>query len=134
MLLVRGECTTYKAAADRIGMCYTHFCEQLRKPHVRVFYERLVRESIAAGTMRAAARLNSLVDASSEHVSFDAAKHVLGIAGIKPAADAQLTVNIEQKAGYVIVLDGRRAGEHSQPDNSAPEISTTYEADSVDET
>ena len=31
-----------------------------------------------------------LLDAGSEHVSLDATKHMLGIAGIKPAADAQV--------------------------------------------
>ncbi len=66
--------------------------------------ERRARETIAAGMMRASARLNQLVDAESEHVSFDATKHVLALAGIKPAADAQVSVNIDIKAGYVIDL------------------------------
>jgi hypothetical protein len=69
-----------------------------------VFMERAARDSIASGVMRASARLNGLIDASSEHVSLDATKHVLGIAGIKPAQDAQVSVNIDIKAGYVIDL------------------------------
>lgn len=85
-------------------MNYTHLCEAMKYPHVRVFIERRARETIAAGVMRASARLNQLVDASSEHVSLDATKHVLGIAGIKPTQDAQVSVNIELKAGYVIDL------------------------------
>lgn len=106
-LLLSGECRTQKAAAERVGVTPQYVCTQLKKPAVRVFYERAARDSIAAGVMRAAARINGLVDASSEHVSFDAAKHVLGIAGIKPAADAQVSVNIELKAGYVIDLSER---------------------------
>lgn len=105
-LLVSGECKTQKAAAERANLRADYLSEALAKPHVRVFYERAARESIASGVMRAAARINSLVDASSEHVSFDAAKHVLGIAGIKPAADAQVSVNIDIKAGYVLDLRG----------------------------
>jgi hypothetical protein len=103
-LLVTGECRTQKAAAERANLHPVYLSEALRKPHVRVFYERAARESISAGVMRAAARINSLVDANSEHVSFDAAKHVLGIAGIKPAPDTNVSVNIELKAGYVIDL------------------------------
>lgn len=79
-----------------------HVCRELKKPQVRVFIERRARETIASGMMRASARLNELVDAGSEHVSLDATKHLLSIAGIKPANDAQVSVNIELKAGFVI--------------------------------
>jgi hypothetical protein len=101
-LVTTGECATVKAAAERTGMhpnyCYTAF----KKPEIQVFIARAARESIARGTMRASARMNQLLDAESEHVSLDASKHVLAIAGIKPANDAQLTVNVDIKAGYVI--------------------------------
>ncbi len=83
----------------------TTLCKALRRPSVRVFLEQRARETIATiGTARAAARIVSLVDASSEHVSLDASKHVLGIAGIKPAAEAQVSVNVDIKAGYIIDL------------------------------
>lgn len=108
-LLASGECKTQKAAAERVGMNYTHFCEALRKPHVRVFIERECRESIASGTLiRARARLHELLDAGSEHVSLDATKHVLAIAGIKPSPDAQVSVNVDIKAGFVIDLSEPR--------------------------
>jgi hypothetical protein len=48
-----------------------------------------------------------LVDASSEHVSLDAAKHVLAIQGIKPTADQAVSVSIDLKAGFVIDLSGQ---------------------------
>jgi hypothetical protein len=69
-----------------------------------VFIARRARETVANGLLRAANRMNSLVHASSEHVSLDASKHVLAIGGIKPSADAQVSVNIDIKAGYVIDL------------------------------
>lgn len=103
-LLVTGECATQKAAAERVGITPGHLCETLKKPHVQMFVARRARETLAAGVMRASARLNALVDAGSEHVSFDATKHVLALAGIKPSADAQVSVNIDIKAGYVIDL------------------------------
>ena len=103
-LLITGECKTIKAASERIGLAYDYVRQELKKPSVRVFCEQRARETIAAGTMRASARLIELLDAGSEHVSLDATKHMLGIAGIKPATDPQVSVNIDIKAGYVIDL------------------------------
>ena len=78
-LLLTGECRTQKAAAERVGMNETYLSEALRKPHIRMFIERRTRETIANGTLRASARLVELLDASSEHVSLDATKHLLAI-------------------------------------------------------
>jgi hypothetical protein len=103
-LLVTGECKTQKAASERVGLHPDYVCRELKKPQVRVFIERRARETIAAGTMRASARLVELLDAASEHVSLDASKHMLAIGGIKPSQEAQVSVNIDIKAGYVIDL------------------------------
>ena len=103
-LLVSGECKTIKAAAERANMHPNYVSGALKKPEIRVFIERTARETIANGTMRASARLVELLDAASEHVSLDASKHMLAISGIKPTADAQVSVNIDIKAGYVIDL------------------------------
>jgi hypothetical protein len=46
-----------------------------------------------------------LLDAESEHVSLDATKHMLAIEGIKPAAEPTTNVNLNVRAGYVIMLD-----------------------------
>lgn len=113
-LLVSGECKTIKAASERTGLAFDYVRQALKEPSVRVFIERAMRETIAAGTMRASSRLVELVDASSEHVSLDATKHMLSIAGIKPTPDAQVSVNIELKAGYVIDLR-----DDAQPGRSA---------------
>lgn len=126
-LIVTGECATQRAAAERTGLNASHLCEMMKKPHVRVFIERRARETIAAGMMRASARLNQLVDAGSEHVSLDATKHVLALAGIKPAADAQVSVNIDIKAGYVIDLSDVPARGSNTP-------STLIEAQVIDNT
>jgi hypothetical protein len=103
-LLQRGECKDIKAAAERIGMARESLSRALRLPHVQVFIARSARETIALGALRASGRTIELMDAGSEHVSLDASKHVLAIAGIKPTADAQVSVNIDIKAGYVIDL------------------------------
>jgi hypothetical protein len=103
-LLLTGECKTHKAAAERVGLNYTHLCEALRKPHVRVFIERRTRETISDGTLRASARLLELIDASSEHVSLDASKHMLALNGHQPPAGPGTQVNINFRAGWVIDL------------------------------
>lgn len=105
-LLVSGECKTQKAACVRIGMHPDHVCRELKKPQVQAFIARRTRETISAGTMRASARLLELVDASSEHVSLDASKHVLAIEGIRPPNDSQVSVNVGVSVGYVIDLSG----------------------------
>lgn len=107
-LIVSGECKTIQAAAQRVGMHPNYVYGALKKPEIQVFIERKSRETIANGLMRASARLNELVDAESEHVSFDAAKHVAALAGIKVSSDAQVSVNVEIKAGYVIDISDDR--------------------------
>jgi hypothetical protein len=103
-LLLTGECKTQKAAAERVGMNAGYLSEALRKPHVRVFMERRVRETIANGTLRASARLVELLDASSEHVSFDASKHLLALNGHQPPSGPAALVNLNVTCGYVIDL------------------------------
>jgi hypothetical protein len=103
-LLLSGECTTIKAAAARVGMHQNYVSGKLKTPEIRVFIERRSRETVTAGTLRASARLLELLDADSEHVSFDASKHVLAIAGIAPAATPGIAINVDVKAGYVIDL------------------------------
>jgi hypothetical protein len=119
-LLLTGECRTQKAAAERVGMNVTYLSEALRKPHIRVFIERRIRETIANGTMRASAKLVELIDAESEHVAADVSKHMLAIAGIKPGADSTTLVNINFRAGYVIDLSGNGYRERVAAAGAAP--------------
>lgn len=101
--LVTGECKTQKDAAALAGMSAEWLCTQLKKPEAEVFYEERSRQTIARAKMRASRRLEELLDASSEHVSLDASKHVLAIGGIKPieqGTNINITNNIAP--GYVI--------------------------------
>jgi hypothetical protein len=124
-LMLTGEVTTQKAAAERVGMTPQHLSKMMQRDYVRVFCERRARQTIAAGQLRASRRLVELIDAGSEHVSLDATKHMLGIGGIAPAPTPSLNVNIELKAGYVIDLSERNPGteqiiEHNQVDVRPP--------------
>jgi hypothetical protein len=93
-----------REAAKLAGISEFHLSRELKKPQIQVFIARRARQNIQLGVLRASARINELVDGGSEHVSLDASKHILAIEGIKPRADAQVSVNIDIKAGYVIDL------------------------------
>lgn len=107
-LLISGECKTQKAACERTGMNADHVSRELAKPRIQAFIASESRRTIARGTMRASARLIELLDASSEHVSLDASKHVLAIEGIKPPEQGQVSVNVGVSVGYVIDLSGKQ--------------------------
>jgi predicted DNA-binding protein (UPF0251 family) len=93
---------TQRDAAKQAGISEFHLSRVLKLPQIQVFIARSARRNIQLGVLRASNRVLELVDAESEHVSLDASKHVLAIEGIKPTADAQLSVNIDIKAGFVI--------------------------------
>jgi pantoate kinase len=95
-----------REAAKLAGMSEYHLSRELKKPQIQVFIARAARQNLQIGVLRASKRVLELVDADSEHVSLDASKHVLAIEGIKPTQDAQVSVNIDIKAGYVIDLSG----------------------------
>lgn len=102
LLTTRG--VTQRDAAQKVGLSETHLSRHLKKPQIQMFIARKMRETIAIGGLRAAARLIELIDAGSEHVSADVSKHTLAIAGIKPTSDAQVSVNVDIRAGFVIDL------------------------------
>jgi hypothetical protein len=101
--MITGECKTVKAACERVGIHPDYAYRELKKPQVQVFIEQRARQTIAAGTMRASARLVELMDASSEHVSADVSRHVLAIANIRPPeTGANININNSISVGYVI--------------------------------
>jgi len=105
--LVYGRVKTITAAAEKVGLSRERLSRALSEPHIAEFVRTRAAKIVGLASGRAAARLAELIDSGSEHVSFDASKHVLAIAGIKPAADAQVNVNLELRAGYVISLEER---------------------------
>lgn len=108
-LIASGECKTKKAAAERVGMAPESLSRAFAKDHVQAFIAQKARQTIAAGTLRASARVLELVDASSEHVSLDASKYALAVQGIRPPSDTQVAVNVGVSVGYVIDLSGKAA-------------------------
>jgi hypothetical protein len=102
--LVTGQVRTIKAAALRVGVSREYLSRAFSLAHnAEALRTRAARE-VALSSGRAAARLSQLIDSTSQRVALEATKFSLGVAGIKPADDARLSVSIELKAGYVIDL------------------------------
>ncbi len=99
-----GQVKTWKEAAQRVNCAPEYLSRALSKDHVTAYLRRKACHALAMAAGRAAAVKVELLDSASEHVRNDASSFVLGLANIKPASDAQVSVNIELKAGYVIDL------------------------------
>jgi hypothetical protein len=103
--LASGQARTVKEAAENFGgISREYLSRSLSKPECAQYLKDKAARAVAMGAARAAAKLNELVDSTSQKVALEAAKYSLDVAGIKPAADPQVNVNIELKAGYVIDL------------------------------
>lgn len=104
-LILSGECTTAKAAAERVGISADWARASMALPHVQVFITEERRRTIAQASLRAAARVGELIDAESEHVSLQASQHVLAIEGISPPERGNgVQVNVNVTPGYVVRL------------------------------
>jgi hypothetical protein len=105
--IVEGRAKNITAAAKKVGLSRERLSRALSEPHIAEHLRQKAARAVAIGAGRASARLVRLLDAKSEHVSLDAARHTLAIAGIKPAADPNVNFNVEIRAGYVIDLGER---------------------------
>lgn len=129
--LASQSCKTQREAAAKAGLSHEHLCRELKKPHVAAFVEQRTRALLAAGQLRASARVMELVDGKSEHVSLDASRLVLGINSIAPPAHPGLQVDVNLSPGYIIDLSGSaRASLTAQP--AVPVSPTLAPADDPD--
>jgi hypothetical protein len=103
-LMEAGKVKTITDAAAQIGLSREHLSRELAKPHVVQFMHQKARRNLANAALRASNTKVDLLDAVSERVRDMASSYVLGLAGIKPAAEPAMNVNINIRAGYVIDL------------------------------
>ena len=103
--LVTGQCKTIKAAAAKVGLSRERLSRAFSEPHnAEALRTRAARE-VALSSGRAAARLNQLIDSTSQRVALEATKFSLATAGIRAVADnVSVNIGLEIKAGYVIDL------------------------------
>ena len=103
--LVSGKAKNLTDAAKLVGVS-REYCSRFlsKRPDAVTYMQQRAARVLGVASTVAAARMAALIHAESEHVSFRAAEHVLGVSGIAPANQPQVNVNIDVKAGYVIDL------------------------------
>jgi len=110
--LVTGQARTITAAAKKVGLSRERLSRAFSEPHNRHALRERAEREVALSAGRASARLNQLIDSTSQRVALEATKFSLATAGIRPAPDNNVSVNVGiQLAGYVIDLSGRKPGD-----------------------
>jgi hypothetical protein len=102
--MVMGECKDVTQAAAKVGMARESVSRALRKPHVSQLLRSKTRQRLDTAAARAGAVKVELLDSSNEMVRDRASDFVLALAGIAPAKDPAVAVNVNIKAGYIIDL------------------------------
>jgi hypothetical protein len=103
--LVSGRAKNLTEAAKGVGVS-REYCSRFlsKRPDAVTYMQQRAARVLGVASTVAAARMAALIHAESEHVSFRAAEHVLGVSGIAPANQPQVSINIEAKAGWVLDL------------------------------
>jgi hypothetical protein len=105
--LLDGSCKSQKIACERFKLSPSYLSRSLKKDKIRVYLARRTSETIAASQLPATATVLRLLEsAKSEHVMFDAAKHMMALNGYhaNPTAPG-VNINIGgASAGYIIQL------------------------------
>jgi hypothetical protein len=102
--LVTGDVKTIKEAAEKVGMPRESLSRALSTPHVAEHLRTKVLKYLAMAAARAGAVKTDLLDSDNAIARDRASSFILGLAGIQPATNPSVSVNIEVKAGYVIDL------------------------------
>jgi hypothetical protein len=102
--MVSGECKKICDAAAKVGLARESLSRALSTPHVAEHLRQKVLRHLAIAGARAGATKVELLDSASELVRDRASSFVLGLAGIQPATNPSVSVNLEIRAGYVIDL------------------------------
>jgi hypothetical protein len=102
--MVSGECKKIVDAAAKAGLARESLSRALSTPHVAEHLRQKVLRHLAIHAARAGATKVDLLDSSNEMARDRASTFVLRLAGIQPAAEPMVNLNIQVKAGYVIDL------------------------------
>jgi hypothetical protein len=127
-LMVRGDCKKICDAAAKVGLARESLSRALSTPHVAQHLREKVLRHLAIAAARAGAVKGELLDSDSEIVRDRASSFVLGLAGIQPATAPAISVNMEQRAGYVIILSDGEGREQRIVSPVAPVIDHDIDA------
>lgn len=108
--MLAGKAKNLTTAAKAAGISREYLSRTLSaRPDIVIWAQNRAARVLGIGASVAAAKMLALIHSSSQRVGFEASRHVLALAGLKPASDASVSVNvgIELRAGYVIDLSER---------------------------
>jgi hypothetical protein len=109
-----GKAKNWTAGAKAAGISREYLSRTLSaRPDIIEWAQNRAKRLMALGVCIATPKMIELVHSNSQRVAFEASRHIQACAGIKPAADANMSVSIELKAGYVIDLSGRNPGDRA---------------------
>src|ERR1019366_834589 len=107
-LMVTGDCKKICDAAAKVGLARESLSRALSTPHVAEHLRQKVLRHLAIHAARAGATKTELLDSANELVRDRASSFVLSLAGIQPATNPSISVNLDIRAGYVIDLSDDR--------------------------
>ena len=102
--MVAGDVKTITDAAEKVGLARESLSRALSTPHVAEHLRQKVLKHLATAAARAGSTKVDLLDSANEMARDRASSFILGLAGIQPATQPSVNVNIQVKAGYVIDL------------------------------
>jgi len=102
--MVSGDCKKICDAAAKAGLARESLSRALSTPHVAEHLRQKTLRHLAIHAARAGATKVDLLDSSNEMARDRASTFVLGLAGIQPAAEPTVNVNIGMRAGYILDL------------------------------
>jgi hypothetical protein len=103
-LMASGDAKTITDAAAKVGLARESLSRALDKPHVQDYGQQKARRTISLAAARAAQVKAELLDSNDSIARDRSSSFILGVAGIAPATTPGIALNIEAKAGYVILL------------------------------
>jgi hypothetical protein len=100
--MVNGDCKKICEAAEKAGLARESLSRALSTPHVAEHLRLQTVRRLGIAAARAGHTKVELLDSDSELVRDRASSFVLGLAGIAPATNPSVSVNLEIRAGYII--------------------------------
>lgn len=111
-VLVQGSVPTIPEAAAAAGLAERSAYKALAQPHVKAELDKRVRERLSAHAFpKAAAVMQRLLNADSEYVQADVAKHILSVCGVRPSTDSASTA----KSGSISLVINLPGAQQQQP-------------------
>ena len=102
--MVSGDCKKISEAAAKVGLARESLSRALSTPHVAEHLRQKVLRHLAIHAARAGATKVDLLDSSNEMARDRASTFVLGLAGIQPATNPSVSLNLDIRAGYIVDL------------------------------